>query len=121
MFARAEERIVQGYSDCTGHESRIPQAGEDFLLNVSDESLIVARDRQRAVRAFCKVDRHRGTRICEAVSEVTGGCNPDSSWPAHRACRNLLRVQPINVTDLLGVDEYRYKQRMYKRSEHHRD
>ena len=65
MFAREAERIFKGYWYCAGHESRIREAGEYFLLNVFDESLIVVRDKQGGVRAFYNVCRHRGTRICE--------------------------------------------------------
>ena len=53
------------YWICAGHHSRIPNAGDYFLLNIFDESLIILRDRQGQVRAFYNVCRHRGTRICE--------------------------------------------------------
>jgi Rieske 2Fe-2S family protein len=65
VFAREVEGIFNRYWYCAGHESRIQEAGEYFLLNAFDESLIVVRDRQGAVRAFYNVCRHRGTRICE--------------------------------------------------------
>jgi Rieske 2Fe-2S family protein len=66
VFARERERIFTRGWYCAGHASRIPEAGDYFLLNVFDESLIVLRDGQQEIRAFFNVCRHRGTRICEA-------------------------------------------------------
>jgi len=43
--------------------------------------------------------------------------NPNSYWIAYRACRNLVKKQPIKVLDLLGVDEYKYKSRVHRRAE----
>lgn len=65
IFDLEVERILKQHWYCAGHESRIRSAGEYFLLNILDESLIVVRDRQGQVRAHYNVCRHRGTRICE--------------------------------------------------------
>ena len=65
MFAREKERIFRKYWVCAGHQSRIPAAGDYFLLNAFGESLIMLRDKQGQVHAFYNVCRHRGTRICE--------------------------------------------------------
>jgi Rieske 2Fe-2S family protein len=66
MFAREKERIFKKYWICAGHQNRIPNAGDYFLLNLFGESLVILRDRQNQIRAFYNVCRHRGTRICEA-------------------------------------------------------
>jgi len=65
MLALEKERIFSKYWVCAGHQSRIPKAGDYFLLNLFKDSLIILRDRQGAIRAFHNVCRHRGTRICE--------------------------------------------------------
>jgi Rieske 2Fe-2S family protein len=57
---------LKKYWVCAGHQSRIPNAGDYFLLNLLEESLIILRDRQGVIRAFYNVCRHRGTRICES-------------------------------------------------------
>ena len=67
MFEREKERIFRKYWLCVGHQSRIPNAGDYFLLNIFQESVIILRDKQGAVRAFHNVCRHRGTRICEEM------------------------------------------------------
>lgn len=40
----------------------------------------------------------------------------NSYWIAYRACRNLVKKEPERVMDLLGVDEYRYKDRKFFRN-----
>lgn len=64
-FQREQERIFRKYWLCVGHQSRIPSAGDYFLVNIFNESLIILRDKEGVVRAFYNVCRHRGTRICE--------------------------------------------------------
>jgi Rieske 2Fe-2S family protein len=73
MFDRELERIFKKYWLCAGHQSRIPEPGDYFLVNIFNESLIILRDKQGEVRAFYNVCRHRGTRICEAAEGRFGG------------------------------------------------
>ena len=73
VFAREAEQIFKRYWTCAGHESRIHEPGEYFLLDLFGESLIVVRDKQGQVRAFYNVCRHRGTRICEEGQGRFGG------------------------------------------------
>ena len=49
--------------------SRIPNAGDYFLVEAFGESIIVLRDQDQMIRAFYNVCRHRGTHMCE----VAGG------------------------------------------------
>jgi Rieske 2Fe-2S family protein len=67
VFEREQERIFSKYWVCAGHQSRIPNPGDYFLLNLFNESLIILRDKENQIRAFFNVCRHRGTRICEAA------------------------------------------------------
>jgi len=61
----------------------------------------------------------------ETVYSVVGGLvdsgDTNSYWIACRACRNLVKKEPLRVMDLLKVDEYRYKERIYRRSDYHGD
>jgi 3-methyladenine DNA glycosylase AlkC len=59
--------------------------------------------------------------VYDVVRELVGNEDRNSYWIAHRACRNLVKTDPLKVMDLLKVDEYRYKERIYKRSDYHRD
>jgi 3-methyladenine DNA glycosylase AlkC len=49
------------------------------------------------------------------VKELVGSGNENSYWIAYRACRNLVKTEPLKVMDLLRIDEYRYKKRVYRR------
>jgi len=51
------------------------------------------------------------------VDRLAHSGDPNSYWIAYRACRNLVKKQPLKVLDLLGVDEYKYKNRVHRREE----
>ena len=65
--------------------------------------------------------RHLADLVFEVVRELVASGDRNSYWIAYRACRNLVKKQPIRVMTLLRVDEYRYKKRVYRRSECARD
>ncbi len=62
--------------------------------------------------------RHLPDLVLNLVEELVESGDRNSYWIAYRACRNLVRTRPIKVMGLLGVDEYRYKKRVYRRSEY---
>ena len=55
--------------------------------------------------------------VFRLVGQLAASGDPNSYRIAYRACRNLVREDPIRVMNLLHVDEYQYKKRVYKRSE----
>jgi 3-methyladenine DNA glycosylase AlkC len=52
------------------------------------------------------------------VEELAQNGDKNSYWIAYRACRNLVKKKPLLVMDLLGVNEYKYKKRIHKRSDY---
>jgi 3-methyladenine DNA glycosylase AlkC len=54
--------------------------------------------------------------IFSIVQELVASRDPNSYWIAYRACRNLVKKYPRHVMDILGVDEYHYKDRNFYRS-----
>jgi len=64
--------------------------------------------------------RHLPELVFGLLQELVDTGNQNSYWIAYRACRNLVKKEPIRVMDLLHVDEYRYKKRVYRRSEYPR-
>ena len=52
------------------------------------------------------------------VQELARSGDSNSYWIAYRACRNHVKKEPLKVMDLLGVDEYKYKSRIHKRSDY---
>jgi Rieske 2Fe-2S family protein len=65
IFADEREKIFSKQWLVVGHQSQIANAGDYLVAEVADESLIIARDQQGAIRGFYNVCRHRGTRLKE--------------------------------------------------------
>jgi len=59
--------------------------------------------------------------VYDIVAELVASGDKNSYWIACRACRNLVKIDTIKVLDLLKTDEYRYKDRVYKRSDYQRN
>jgi 3-methyladenine DNA glycosylase AlkC len=59
--------------------------------------------------------------VYSLVEELVASRNKHSYWIAYRACRNLVKKEPVRVMDLLGVDEYKYKKAVYKREDYEAD
>ena len=55
------------------------------------------------------------------VKELVDSGDDNSYWIAYRACRNLVKLEPVRVMCLLKVDEYRYKKRIYRRNDYQRN
>jgi len=51
------------------------------------------------------------------VAELVANGDKNSYRIAYRACRNLVKQDPLRVMDLLRVDQYRYKEAVYKRAD----
>jgi 3-methyladenine DNA glycosylase AlkC len=65
--------------------------------------------------------RHLPDLVFELVKELVASGDRNSYWIAYRACRNLVKKEPARVMNLLRVDEYKYKQKVYRRSDHPRN
>jgi 3-methyladenine DNA glycosylase AlkC len=65
--------------------------------------------------------RHLPGLVSDLVRELVASGDRNSYWIAYRACRNLVKKEPVRAMTLLRVDEYRYKKRVYRRSEYQRD
>lgn len=56
--------------------------------------------------------------VFDIVRELVGSGDKNSYWIAYRACRNLVKTEPIRVMDILNVDEYTYKKRVHRRRDY---
>jgi 3-methyladenine DNA glycosylase AlkC len=65
--------------------------------------------------------RHLPGMVYDLVAELVDSGDKNSYWIAYRACRNLVKTDPIRVLDLLKTNEYKYKDRVYKRSDYQRN
>lgn len=59
--------------------------------------------------------------VYDLIKELVESGDKNSCWIAYRACRNLVKKEPLKVMDILKVDEYNYKNRVYKRSDYQRN
>ena len=57
-------------------------------------------------------------RVYGLIKELVESGDQNPYWIAYRACRNLVKKEPIKVMNLLKVDEYKYKKRIYKRDDY---
>jgi Rieske 2Fe-2S family protein len=64
VFHAELDRLFFGRWICVGRTERIANPGDYFLVEIANESVIVTRSADGAVRAFFNVCRHRGTRMC---------------------------------------------------------
>ena len=66
IFAEEQENIFAKKWVLVGHQSQLAEAGDYFVAEVANESLIIVRDKGGEVHGFYNVCRHRGTRLREA-------------------------------------------------------
>lgn len=72
IFSTEKEKLFAQHWNCVGRSSDVSKPGDYFLATVVDESLIIVRDSKGALHAHFNVCRHRGTRMCEALSGNLG-------------------------------------------------
>lgn len=65
IFEQEKTAILYNCWIFAGHVSQIPKAGDYFVFDLLDESAIVVRTTDGAVKAFYNVCRHRGSAICK--------------------------------------------------------
>ncbi len=65
--------------------------------------------------------RHLPELVFGLVKDLVKSGDKNAYWIAYRACRNLVKKEPIKVMDLLEVDEYKYKKKVYQRSDYSRN
>jgi Rieske 2Fe-2S family protein len=104
IFAEEIDKLFGRNWLCAGRESRIARAGDYFLVDVGEASVIVLRDQGGTVRAFHNLCRHRGTRLCEAAQ---GRFSEPIRCPYHSWTYGLdgrLQGAP-STNDLAGFDK----------------
>lgn len=82
IYDRETERIFLRQWIFAGRTHVLPNAGDYFVRDFENESVIVVRGDDGELRAFHNACRHRGTRICrEAHGQFTAGIRcPYHAW-----------------------------------------
>ncbi|MDW3179082.1 MAG: aromatic ring-hydroxylating dioxygenase subunit alpha [Acidimicrobiia bacterium] len=65
---------------CVGRAERIPDPGDWFTVNIVDEPIIVARNKEGEVRAMSAVCQHRAMQVCEGEGNDTTFKCPYHHW-----------------------------------------
>jgi phenylpropionate dioxygenase-like ring-hydroxylating dioxygenase large terminal subunit len=79
IYQRDIARIFMNSWLYAGHQSEIPNAGDWFLFELADESVIIVRSTGNEINALLNVCRHRGSRICVENK----GCSKILTCPYH--------------------------------------
>lgn len=64
IYEREIDRIFLNSWLYAGHRSEIPDAGDWFLFEFAEESVIIVNGGDGEIRALLNVCRHRGSRVC---------------------------------------------------------
>jgi 3-methyladenine DNA glycosylase AlkC len=106
-------------------ETLRPVADNQWLQKEPETSLEILRILFREVHLFPRTSvgnnlsdlaRRNPELILAIVKELVESGDKNSYWIAYRACRNLVKQDPDKVMDILGVDEYHYKDRNFYRA-----
>jgi 3-methyladenine DNA glycosylase AlkC len=105
-------------------ESLRPVSGNRWIQNHPEFSLSILRflfnesspyPRTSVGNNLSDLARKNPERIYTLVEDLVNSGDKNAYWIAYRACRNLVKKEPIRVMDLLKVDEYKYKKRIHTR------
>ncbi|WP_410599587.1 aromatic ring-hydroxylating oxygenase subunit alpha [Amycolatopsis sp. lyj-90] len=80
VFELEQKRIFQREWIAVARGADLPEPGGFRTVDVGGESVLVVRGRDRALRAFLNVCRHRGARLCV---EETGSVRRSLQCPYH--------------------------------------
>ncbi len=106
IFRLEQERIFETMWFCVGRSSELAEPGAFRTVDVGRESILVTRSRDRTIRAFFNVCRHRGAKLC---TEEAGAVKRAFQCPYHAwtydldgkliAAPNLTRMPDVGRTE----------------------
>jgi phenylpropionate dioxygenase-like ring-hydroxylating dioxygenase large terminal subunit len=91
-------------------EEEIPRPGDYLTYDIADESVIVTRDEQGAIRAYHNVCMHRGRRLTEATGHARTFVCRYHGWRWNLQGQNTRVVDRDDWGDMLKDDEIRLKE-----------
>jgi glycine betaine catabolism A len=112
VFAAEQQQLFERMWICVVRAGDLPDPGQFKTVQVGRESVLVVRGRDRILRAFLNVCRHRGARLCiKPEGHVRHNlCCPYHSW-TYSLDGTLLTAPNIGSlvgADGAGIDRYRY-------------
>ncbi|MCO6055072.1 aromatic ring-hydroxylating dioxygenase subunit alpha [Pseudomonas sp. MOB-449] len=73
LFKAERDRIFMHAWHVAGHKSEFREPGQYVVVDMFDQSVVVARSMKGEIRAFHNVCQHRGNRLLEGRRGTTGG------------------------------------------------
>lgn len=64
IFKRDMQRVLHKQWLLVDHVSRIPNAGDYFIVEIAGDEIIINRDREDNIHAHFNTCRHRGSKVC---------------------------------------------------------
>lgn len=103
VFAAEERQVFEQMWFCVVRAGDLPEPGQFKAVRVGRESVLVVRGRDRVLRAFLNVCRHRGAVLC---SQSEGRVRRNLRCPYHSWTYGLdgKLIAAPNVTALTGAD-----------------
>lgn len=100
-------------------ENRWIQREPEFSLKILRNLFTEKEDFPRVSLAnnLSDLSRKNPELIYKIVGELRALKNENSDFIAYRACRNLIKDDPIRVMNLLEIDIYKYKKNIYHRKD----
>ncbi|HEX6352928.1 aromatic ring-hydroxylating dioxygenase subunit alpha [Actinophytocola sp.] len=107
IFELEQEKIFERMWFCAVRSADLPDPGNFRTVQVGRESVLVARSRDGALRAFLNICRHRGARLCV---EETGTVKRNFQCPYHAWTYGLdgKLVAAPNLTSMPDIDRTEY-------------
>ncbi|MFJ9725637.1 aromatic ring-hydroxylating dioxygenase subunit alpha [Streptomyces sp. NPDC101209] len=106
VFAQEQERIFETMWFCVARASELAAPGAFRTVDVGRESILVTRARDRSIRAYFNVCRHRGAKLC---TEESGEVKRAFQCPYHAwtygldgklvAAPNLTKMPDVGRTE----------------------
>ena len=107
VFAQEQEKIFEAYWFAAARTSEIATPGSFQTVDVGRENVLIVRGRDKKLRAFLNVCRHRGARVC-MEKEGTGQRKLQCGYHAWTYALDGSLVAAPNLTQMEDVDRTQY-------------
>ncbi|OSC37019.1 aromatic ring-hydroxylating oxygenase subunit alpha [Mycobacterium decipiens] len=112
VFAAEQQQVFESMWFCVVRAGDLPEPGHFKTVQVGRESVLLVRGRDRVLRAFLNVCRHRGALLCtESEGQVRRNLRcPYHSWTygLDGALIAAPNIGSFTESDGAGADRYRY-------------
>lgn len=107
LFALEQKNIFESMWFCVVRSADLPKPGSFKTVQVGSESILVTRARDKGIRAFFNVCRHRGATVC---TEESGEVKRAFQCPYHAWTYDLdgKLIAAPNLTKMEDLDRVEY-------------